>query len=381
LYRTLSDLATIAEINHLKPKIFFPGLNELRALAAIIVIAGHIESMKAYLGFPSKDWSPIPGILGVVLFFTLSGFLITTLLLNEIAYSSKVNIRNFYVRRVLRIWPLYFLVIGISILIFNKISIFQIPDVTQAFYDSLDIRTLGLFLLVLPNFVSIDIPYAGQIWSIGVEQQFYFVQPLIVNFVRNKHLLIAVLGGLIFSKEALVFIENRLDISINSIFVHQSSSYGLLAIGCLGAVLFDLYPQFVKKYLHNTFTQIMSVCAFIIFIVVINVTGQELVVDLRYHALVFIIIILNAATNPSSFLNLKSKVLDYLGQISYGIYMYHAMAMAVAIRIADYFVEPFENVAIFNLLVYFFTIAITLLVSALSYRYFETFFLERKKRF
>jgi peptidoglycan/LPS O-acetylase OafA/YrhL len=371
----------MAKNNQLKPKVFFPGLNELRALAAFIVISGHVERTKLRLGLPYKYWLPIPGILGVVLFFTLSGFLITILLLNEINYSSKINIKNFYVRRALRIWPLYFLVLGISILIYNEISIFQIPGATQAFNNSLDARNISLFLLVLPNFASIGIPYAGQIWSIGIEQQFYLVQPFIVKFVKNKHVLIAVLLGLIFSKEILVFIENWLDIPLYADFVNQSPSYGMLAIGCLGAVLFDLYPEHVKKFLHNIFIQIASLCVFIIFLIAINISGQEQVVDFRYHALVFIIIILNAATNPSSFLNLKSKVLDYLGKISYGIYMYHVMCIGIAIRIAEFLADPINSTWAFNLLVYFFTIIITISVSALSYRYFEGFFLKQKKRY
>ena len=101
---------------------------------------------------------------------------------------------------------------------------------------------------------------------------------------------------------------------------------------------------------------------------------------MRFHALVFIIIILNAATNPSSFLNLRSKVLDYLGKISYGIYMYHAMCIVAAIKIAQFLTDPFDNTWVFSLLVYVLSISMTILVSALSYKYFEEFFLKQKKR-
>src|ERR1700741_1236659 len=98
-----------------KQKIYFPNLNGLRFIAAFLVIIHHIEQIKSILHLPNY-LGRIPciskiGKFGVVLFFVLSGFLITYLLLTEENTFKKISVRQFYMRRILRIWPLYFLIV------------------------------------------------------------------------------------------------------------------------------------------------------------------------------------------------------------------------------------------------------------------------------
>ena len=96
-------------------KIFFPNLNGVRAIAAFMVIVYHVEDIKELFGLPNfPHHDPMGndlGGLGVTLFFVLSGFLITYLLLNEKSACGTVSLRDFYIRRVLRIWPLYYLIV------------------------------------------------------------------------------------------------------------------------------------------------------------------------------------------------------------------------------------------------------------------------------
>jgi peptidoglycan/LPS O-acetylase OafA/YrhL len=97
-------------------KIYLPGLNGLRAIAAFGVLFSHVNlGIEAY-GLPIRKTSDLAGF-GVTIFFALSGFLITYLLLKEKEQFNTINIKNFYVRRILRIWPLYFLFIGIGFLV------------------------------------------------------------------------------------------------------------------------------------------------------------------------------------------------------------------------------------------------------------------------
>lgn len=108
-------------------KVHFPGLNGLRFIAALSVIIGHVELIKLDYGiYNFKNTIPFytntAGHLGVVLFFVLSGFLITYLLLVEKDKYGKVAVKKFYIRRVLRIWPLYFLILVIVFLLFPLIS-------------------------------------------------------------------------------------------------------------------------------------------------------------------------------------------------------------------------------------------------------------------
>src|SRR3954471_16382358 len=112
--------------------IYFPNLNGLRFIAALLVIIHHTEQIKDLFGLNSH-WKNyhiwILGKLGVTLFFVLSGFLITYLLLTEKKEFNTIFIKNFYIRRILRIWPLYYLVTILSFFVLPHISFLNIPGV------------------------------------------------------------------------------------------------------------------------------------------------------------------------------------------------------------------------------------------------------------
>eukprot|EP01037_Dinobryon_pediforme_P011462 gene11462-11552_t len=125
------------------------------------------------------------GDIAVIFFFVLSGFLITFLLLNEKDQTGKISVKKFYLKRIFRIWPLYFLMIGLSIGYFNTSDFFQhqaIPNYTKL-YEHIGLYAL-LFLLIAPNMVTLGVPsigYANPTWSIGVEEQFYLIWPWIIR--------------------------------------------------------------------------------------------------------------------------------------------------------------------------------------------------------
>jgi peptidoglycan/LPS O-acetylase OafA/YrhL len=95
-------------------KIYFKGLNEIRAIAALAVLFHHVELYKyrgnifSLYNTPLNPFIKSLGKNGVYLFFVLSGFLITYLLLTEKSVFNKIDIKKFYIRRMLRIWPLYY---------------------------------------------------------------------------------------------------------------------------------------------------------------------------------------------------------------------------------------------------------------------------------
>src|SRR5574337_816257 len=94
--------------------VYFPGFNGVRFFAAILVLVDHTELFRSYIGFDTfwaDNFSSHLGALGVTIFFVLSGFLITYLLLCERKEFNTINIRDFYLRRILRIWPLYYLIL------------------------------------------------------------------------------------------------------------------------------------------------------------------------------------------------------------------------------------------------------------------------------
>ena len=156
------------------------------------VIIGHIELTKKSFGLPNLIESDISffskggGHLGVVLFFVLSGFLITLLLLKERELKHEINFKKFFMRRLLRIWPLYFLFITFVIFVFHGYE-----NLKQVMSNSNEV--VLLYFLILPN-VAISgigtIPYIAHLWSIGVEEQFYLIWPFLFKKLKNKWILI-----------------------------------------------------------------------------------------------------------------------------------------------------------------------------------------------
>ena len=131
------------------------------------------------------------------MFFVLSGFLITFLLIKEKEYFEKINFKNFYIRRILRIWPLYYFIVILSLFILPKFSIFHINGSFFEFENNMEaIKIMLLFIFILPNVLYLikPIAFSAQTWSIGVEEQFYLIWPFIVNrFKKYKFLFISVI--------------------------------------------------------------------------------------------------------------------------------------------------------------------------------------------
>ncbi len=161
-----------------KQQRYFPSLDGVRAVAVILVFTAHV----AY----RKFWGIIGGN-GVTMFFVLSGFLITTLALREEERRGKLSLSSFYIRRFFRIYPVYFAILGLyCVLIFG---FGFVPDRREAFVHQLPYYAFGF-----PEHGFFDItggieagpPYAGA-WSIGIEEKFYLVWPL-VGFVLLRGL-------------------------------------------------------------------------------------------------------------------------------------------------------------------------------------------------
>lgn len=158
----------------IKPVKYYEGLNGLRAICVILVLIFHsnIPFIGKYMGW-----------MGVDFFFVISGFLITGILMDS--KTKKNYFKNFYVRRFLRIFPIYYLVV-ISLFF----SIFVFLFFTKKTYD---LSSFPAYLLYLQNIYAVlhngfYFPLLGHTWSLAVEEQFYLFWPFIVFFFSNKKL-------------------------------------------------------------------------------------------------------------------------------------------------------------------------------------------------
>jgi peptidoglycan/LPS O-acetylase OafA/YrhL len=362
----------------MKDKIYFRNLNGLRFIAALLVVICHIELNKKYFNLPnSRELLKQLGVLGVDLFFVLSGFLITFLLLKEKQKFSTINFKNFYFRRILRIWPLYYFIVLLSIFVLPEISILDIPNNNLDFDSSSELlKVLLLFILLLPNALLCikAIPFAAQSWSIGTEEQFYLIWPWIVDRLTNlKKWFFFIFSGYLILYYLISF--SFLD-EIKYITFFRSY-YGLfkvdvLSVGAFSAVLLFDKDKFLSKIC--TIPVFIFCCLAILFLYTFS---NIFVIERIVYSILFAIIILNLVNNSQLENLLENKVLNYLGQISYGIYMYHQIVIVFLINTHIVFIKGSLN----NYLIYPLSMILTIVLSHLSYQLLEKYFLRIKLRF
>jgi len=345
-----------------KKGIYFPNLNGVRFIAALSVLIYHFFSTKILIGH-----------LGVILFFVLSGFLITYLLLEEKETQNKISIKKFYIRRILRIWPLYFLIVLIATIVFFFIK----NDENSRTQFS----AIIYFLAFIPNVafvMNISFKYASILWSVGSEEQYYLLWPWLVKIKSNQKILLAFVFIILFFTcipHVIDFINNHyLGNSTNILFyssrIMARMSFNSMATGGLLAFLYKYKPVYIK-FLFNKIFQ------FVCLIILLGcwIFSVEFIFNDQFYALLFGIMILNLALNPDVIFSLENKVFNYLGKISYGLYVYHLIAFDINIFIITKCLKMTYTNSI-----YFFIpgVLITVIMSSVSYYFFEKPFLKLK---
>ncbi len=353
--------------------IFFGGLNELRAIAALGVIFHHIElynyknNFFSLIDFPTFNYFIRHlGKNSVYLFFVLSGFLITYLLLHEKEQTNKIEIRHFYLRRILRIWPLYYIIILISFLIIpliaNKFSFFfeneynymnRIMD-EKNFENS----TIFCYILLLSN-LAFPVVGAAQTWSVSVEEQFYLIWPLIIKFTNKKNLLfvliLIVLIKILYEKNALPFSRYLVYFPIE-----------LMSIGGIFAYFKFYYPTKINYITKNNLLYLLIILS------AISLLFFDLSKEIK--AIIFSILILFVINEKK--INLRNKFLFSVGTISYGLYMYHPFCMFISSAISNNIFK--YNFLLYKISFYILTFSFTFIISMFSYHFIEKKILKLK---
>ncbi len=362
-------------------KLYFPNLNGIRCVAALLVIIYHIEQIKSIYNIQNYAYeSPfidIIGHLGVILFFVLSGFLITYLLLMEEKTTNKISVRQFYMRRILRIWPLYFLVIVLALFVLPNFSFFTLPGFgKEVVLDNLTIKIilyLTFFANMVLSFFGI-IPYASQTWSIGTEEQFYLIWPIIIKYIKRNRILLMILVVIVYVAINLILNSRYSNfLPYKKVFTEFWTGFSIdcMAIGGFFAVLSFQGSKFLKLFLNKYLFYVILTATIILIIIGFHF---PLFHD-EIYAVMFGIIILNFATNRQIKLSLENKVFNYLGKISYGLYMFHPIAVVVTIKIG------MQLGIVSNYYFYPVSVLLTILISGVSYKYFEKKFLSYKMKF
>lgn len=365
-----------AKRNH---KLYFPNLNGLRFIAAFFVIINHTEQLKVYYKLGNgvvSDFAKNIGKLGVMLFFVLSGFLITYLLVSEENLTGRIHTKKFYIRRFLRILPLYILIVLFVFFIINYFSFWDIPRMKSPIKDNFS-SILLLHIFLVPNLATAIygfIPYIAQAWSIGTEEQSYLIWPVLLKKFK-KYRLYLMIGIVFFHFFIRVLLSNTLGLQIpfkNIIYKFwMHFNIDAIAIGSIFAILLLNKNTILKYILNINFFYLVTI------ITVVLLLGAVKIPYFHYpfYALLFGIIIINLAANERLKNVLEWKPINYLGKISYGIYMYHFIVLIPVLMLVSNL--NIDN----NIVTYSLIVGISIATSSLSYHYFETYFLKMKTKY
>jgi peptidoglycan/LPS O-acetylase OafA/YrhL len=363
-------------------KVHFRGLNSLRFFAALFVVIDHIPMNQDGAGLPHPSYGALffRGAPAVSFFFTLSGFLITYLLLEERRQAGEIDVSRFYLRRVCRIWPLYFAVVFFGLLFYNVLlPRLGIPHRVEY---RLPIALL-LYSLLLPNLMNSLYSVGGILnpsWSIGVEEQFYLLWAPAMKRARER------VPGLCWTVLATSFALFCL------------SHYGVFGRLAAQRFLEQLKFHFMAAgalaawWLHRRRTSLLRLPVFtrpVVQIVLFALLADYYLFDLAgwqgipeevFQLLLYPWLIVNVAANPRNVVPVDNRVCNYLGTISYGIYMLHMIvvyATSAAFKAAG---AGRWSLGLYCAAYYGVALGGTFLLAHLSYRYFETPFLRLKDR-
>lgn len=354
---------------------YYPALDGLRGVAILLVILHHNFDFSNYFLY---------GSLGVDLFFVLSGFLITDIILHSMGEPGFL--KNFYIRRVLRIFPVYYLLL--------IVSLFILPPLLKGQVD-LDyyVSNQAWMWTYLQNWLFIfKEPYGSNMllhtWSLAVEEQFYLVWPLLILWIRRPKRLIVIAGSIflltIVARSVLWVLEID-GLAYSSLYTFTRIDG--LCIGSLVALLRFIRSDFISKHMALI---VLVMAAFNFGFYFANTSRDTHLPYLAFVgystlAVLFGLLVHDAVIQKSKWIQLilNTRILKFFGKISYALYVFHLPINILLLPLTLEWITASGEMSLTAAR----TIAAILLaiaaiiLSTLSAHFFEKPFLQLKQRF
>jgi peptidoglycan/LPS O-acetylase OafA/YrhL len=353
---------------HSKPLPYWPQLDALRFFAFLAVFVHHSfpqdAAFYASKGIPigAAEWMSAfvrAGGFGVDLFFVLSSFLITSLLIREVQVHGTISVRKFYLRRILRIWPLYYAFLALAIFVFPHLGLEG---------ESIEPKYIPAFVLFFGNWAVTWWGYPASsialLWSLSIEEQFYMVWPILLKTLGKDSILkvsIACILIALVTRSLLVYLQ----VKHPAIWCNSFARLDTIGAGGILAVLFERNKE------RFQFAKWQYLLAIFISILVMGACARFWAFDGVSSILGYLIVALAASVALISFFFLRfPKMFVFLGRISFGLYVYHIFAIHLAKRFVN--AQPIQPVAAF---------VVTIMISVVSYFLFERHWLQLKQKF
>ena len=369
-------------IAHAPRRFYQPELDGLRFYAFLGVFVYHTLPQQPafyrglHLPLPSL-WAAvaISGASGVDLFFALSAFLITALLLRERQQTGGISLRLFYIRRILRIWPLYFLVLAVAVVLAHTV-----PGQSLPWY-----YVVG-YLLFVGNWINVafghPLSVCAPLWTVSIEEQFYLVWPVLMKMLERRGMIIAAVVAFLLATLSQIGVALA-GLSPGYIYYGSFSRSGSLALGILLALFADRLPGLTWSgrglLLAAGLTGWIAASAWLgdqpgpfdmrtVPGRLVILVGARLLISVGAAAILY------ACLGSRSRL-VRSNWVVRLGKISYGLYMLHFIGLLFMIDL----LHPRWGWTL--LATKALGLALTILLAWASYRWVESPFLRLKDRF
>lgn len=357
---------------------YFHTFDALRFFAFFKVFLLHLP----IVAFPWFNYLKAGGGIGVQFFFVLSGFLITYIILEEKNRTGTLNLKNFFVRRVLRIWPLYYLMVLVAYatpyILDHFLHLSSSPEgyepqlwVSLTFLENYKMMITGEHANVSPLSV---------MWSLCIEEHYYIVWGMLLYFINTKRLHIVIIISILLGGVSR-FAYYQLDIPASDL----PTNIDLFAFGAIPAYMLVYHPQKLAKLLGNIslFRKRIFV---LVLLVVVTICSQYAGDDGPFVLLTTLLgalfTILIAFTLPDNkMLKISDKNwLSRMGVYTYGLYLYHTLVINLLLQL---FAKGGWGVDKPVYAIVFFIISLigSLLCSVASYHLFEKMFLRLKRYF
>ena len=360
----------------MRSKYYFPQLDSIRGLSFLAVYFFHAFHPQFGTGFFGQmlQYFYLNLVLSIDVFFILSSFLLTWLGINEYKAKGNFSFINYFIRRALRIWPLYFLLMIFSfVLVPYASAYFNVPvTLPPAYY----------YIFFISNFyLEGHVYFLRFLWTLSVEEQFYLLWGLCLLLFQKRMMACVVVLSIVSIAYTVYAIYNGIHHDFNTLTYLFD-----FAVGILAAVLMHREHAVIKFFRNiskgRSLIFLLSLPVILIFIFCVVYISPDsfapwLDLLVRYVFIIFIgLFIIEQMVNERTIVRLKaSRFLIYTGKISYGLYCFHGIVLTFGLVLLQKW-----DISLPVIVRVFLFLGINFLIAVVSYQYIEKPFLQLKNK-
>lgn len=348
----------------------------LRFFAFLKVFLLHLP----IVAFPFFNFLKAGGEIGVYFFFSLSGFLITYILLWEKKETESIQIRNFMFRRILRIWPLYYVMIVFAFLTPKILELLNLSSSSEGYVPNwwVSIFFMENYKMIFSDSFPNTSPLRVM-WSLCVEEHFYIIWGLSIYFLKRKNVPFLIIGAILLANiSRILFFTNGLP------FLDLLTNFDYFAFGAIPALLLVNSEEKLLNKIKEIPLRLKYI-ALALSITYITLSpnfnfAYKVLIDPTLYGIIFCSIIFMILPEKNKIKISGQNIFSRLGIYTYGLYLTHTIVINLSIKLFEKLqlsLDQALNAALF----FFATLSITILASILSFNLIEKPFLKAKKYF